>query len=83
MPRTNAEVTRDYYQPPDPVVVLHCDAYGCEIYDRDIYYRLNGKNYCENCIEEVLQDEFDSLSLLDKLDLLDGSAETAEERKEW
>ena len=75
------DVDRRYYQPPDPVVVLHCDKYGCEIYKGDTYYKLNGRCYCEDCITEALSDDFDNLSTIDKLDLLGGTIENAEERE--
>ncbi len=56
MPKTNAEVTRDYYQPPDPVVAVHCDECGGEIYVGDIYLPislgLHEMVLCDECVKK-------------------------------
>ena len=36
---------------PEPSVFAECAECGFEIFDGDDYYDINGKYYCEECIE--------------------------------
>lgn len=78
----DAEVTRDYYQPPDPVVILHCDECGREIYERSTYYELDGKNICDDCIDESIINSFENLGFEERLELVEGETKVAKE-EEW
>lgn len=78
----NAEVTRRYYQPPEPVAASHCDECGGEIYDRSTYYELDGKRICEDCIDEAINNSFENLGFGERLEIVGGRARVAQE-EEW
>ncbi len=40
---------------PEPPIFDHCEECGCEIYDGDEYYEIDGKRYCEACIYSFLK----------------------------
>lgn len=48
--------------PPEPEIAFYCDDCGGEIYVGETYYRIDGKNYCEYCIEaskEIAEKDYD------------------------
>lgn len=78
----NAEVTRRYYRPPDPVVSAHCDECGGEIYERSTYYELDGRKICEDCIDEAIINSFEDFGFEERLELVGGMTRVAQE-EEW
>lgn len=46
-----AEWSRDRMEPPEPNPVLYCDKCGDGIYEGDAYYKIDGNNVCDNCLE--------------------------------
>lgn len=36
---------------PEPPFFAECDSCGCDIYDGDEYYKIDGHNYCEACVQ--------------------------------
>lgn len=78
----NADVTRSYYQPPDPVVSAHCDECGGEIYERSTYYELDDRKICEDCIDEAIINSFENLGFEERLELVGGRTRVAQE-EEW
>lgn len=49
------------------VPVDYCDSDGC---DNNAEYRIDGDDYCEDCANEYLQNEFDNLTLSEKAEAL-------------
>jgi hypothetical protein len=46
--------------PRDEAKPVHICKHGCEIYEGETYYEIDGNIYCENCIEESRKEaEFD------------------------
>lgn len=84
----NAEVTRDYYQPPEPVVAAHCDECGGEIYDRSTYYEIPqfglrpDRKICEDCIDDVIVNEFENMDFGSRLEAIGGQTRIAQQ-EEW
>ena len=84
----NAEVTRRYYQPPDPVAASHCDECGREIYERESYYEIPqfglhpDKKICEDCIDDVIVNEFENMDFGSRLETIGGQTKVAQE-EEW
>ena len=85
MKGTNAEVTRDYYQPPDSVAVMRCDECGGMIYEGDKYYEITrfqgvqfaaDKTVCKDCIDDVMVNEFENMSFSDRLETIGGEVRT-------
>lgn len=46
---------RGYYDPPEYDPVFTCDKCGCEIYEGDDYYLIEGEHICTDCIEDFKQ----------------------------
>ena len=36
--------------PPEPDPVAHCDCCGCDLYDGDYIYDIDGESICEECL---------------------------------
>lgn len=36
---------------PEPPIFAHCEECGYEIYDGDEYFEIDGKHYCQECID--------------------------------
>ena len=43
--------------PPEPEVAFFCEGCGCEIYVGDDYYRVDGKNYCVDCVSSGIAEK--------------------------
>ena len=44
--------------PPEDVVVVHCDYCGGEIYEGETYYAIDGKAICTDCLRDFASDYF-------------------------
>lgn len=55
-----------------------CNECDRQIYDGEDCYHFNGDIYCSNCIDEVLNDEFDNLALKEKMDIMSVNRTLAE-----
>ena len=46
--------------PPEPELAFFCEGCGNEIYVGDTYYRVDGKNYCEDCVSQEIAEYDDN-----------------------
>ena len=50
---------------------VHVTRCYCDVCGESAEYTIDGKDYCENCATEYLQEAFDAHSIIEKAELLD------------
>ena len=54
--------------PEEDYITADCQ---CEIYEDGIMYEYNGRTWCAGCLEEYINEDWQSFGLSEKLDRLD------------
>ena len=52
------------------ILMTKCSECERQIYSGEDCYHFNSEIYCSDCIDEVLNDEFDNLELKEKMDIM-------------
>lgn len=77
-------VATDFYQPPDPIVVTRCDRCEEKIYEGETCYEIPNRYrpICEDCINDVMVEEFENFDFSSQLEVVGGVMKTASENDE-
>lgn len=82
IPKRN--IAHDFYQPDEPIVVSKCDRCEEEIYEGEICYEIphRYRPICEDCINDVMVEEFENFDFSSQLEVVGGVMKTASDNEE-